>query len=113
MFATRTIWSLVINMFSVQQMDDDQSHVQSHVPFARGLKSPNKRGESLTCPTQCSLPSKLDRPALHLCLLGVALPICVEFRLQLGKLGLKLVEMCKGRIAFCLSGPSVSQRQIG
>jgi len=77
-------------MFS---MGDDQSPF----PFVRDWKS-------LTSPTQRSLPSKFNRPALHLRLLGIALPICVELRLQFGKLGLKLDEMCEDGIAFCLEG---------
>ena len=66
-----------------------------------------------TGPTQRSLPSKLNRPPFHLCLLGVALPICVEFCLQLGNLGLKLVEMPERGVAFCLGDePSVSQTRV-
>ena len=68
--------------------------------------------EPLTGPTQCRLPGKLIRPALYLRLLGVALPVCVEFRLQLGKLCLKLVETGEGGGAFCLLRRSVSQRRI-
>ena len=56
----------------------------------------------LTGPTQCSLPGKLNRLALHLGLLGIALPICTEFRLQFGQFALKFVEMCEAGIAFCL-----------
>ena len=66
-----------------------------------------------TSPTQCSLPSKLNRPPFHLCLLGIALPICVEFRLQLGNLGLKLAEMPERGVAFCLRAkPSVRQTRV-
>lgn len=58
--------------------------------------------DQLTSPTQCCLPGKLIRPALHLRLFGIALPVRVEFRLKFGKFCLKLVEMCEGGIAFCL-----------
>lgn len=58
--------------------------------------------EQLTSPTQCRLPGKLIRPALYLRLLGIALPVCVEFRLKFGKFCLKLIEICEGGIAFCL-----------
>ena len=72
---------------------------------------PLNSAKPLTSPTQCSLLGKLNRPALHLGLLGIALPIRVEFRLQFGQFRLKLVEMSEAGIAFCLEW-AVSKSEI-
>ena len=70
--------------------------------------------EWLTGPTQCGLPSKLNRTTFHLRLLRIALSIRVEFRLQLGELGLKLAELGESGVAFCLErAVSTSKTEAG